>query len=63
MTPLAIFLAAAGALLIYEGVAIARHRTTISEYVWAASKASPLLPFAVGIVIGVLADHFWPLAR
>jgi len=42
-----------------EAYALSTNRTTLSRWVWTASKAFPLLPFIVGFVIGVLACHFF----
>lgn len=44
---------------LLEGFALKTNRTTLSRYVWIASKAWPPLPFIVGFVVGFLACHFW----
>lgn len=43
----------------FEAYAIKTSRTTLSRYVWTASKAFPLLPFIAGLLAGGLAVHFW----
>ena len=46
---------------VLEGYALRSGRTTLSRYVVSASRAWPLLPFVLGLIIGVLANHFfWP---
>jgi hypothetical protein len=44
---------------LLEGFALNTNRTTLSRWVWTVSKAFPLLPFIVGLTVGVLAGHFW----
>lgn len=44
---------------IGETYALKCNKTTLSRHVWNASKAFPLLPCLVGIVIGVVIGHFW----
>ena len=46
-------------LLAYEWYALTYGKPTLSRMVWRGSKAWPLLPFLVGLVIGGLAVHFW----
>lgn len=45
----------------YEVYALANQRPgdTISELFWAVSGAYPILPFCLGLVIGMLAGHFF----
>jgi hypothetical protein len=44
-------------LLVYEAIALVNHRPgdTISELFWAASTTRPILPFAMGLLMG----HFF----
>ena len=44
---------------IFEGYALANQKTTLSRFVWTATKAWPPLPFIAGFVAGFLACHFW----
>ncbi len=44
---------------VLEGWALNTNRMTLSRWVWTTSKAFPLLPFIVGLVVGILAGHFW----
>ena len=44
---------------VLEGWALQSHTTTLSQTVWGASEAFPLLPFLVGILVGGLGVHFW----
>lgn len=43
----------------FEGIALARGKTTLSRYVWTLSAAWPPLPFVCGFIAGFLACHFW----
>lgn len=43
----------------FETFALKTNRTTLSRFVWIASKAWPPLPFVAGFVAGFLACHFW----
>jgi len=52
-----IFLFVSFALI--ESFAIAKNKTTLSRFMWSASKSFPLLPFIVGLIVGVLACHFF----
>lgn len=46
---------------IGETYALKRNKTTLSRYVVNASKAWPLLPFLLGMLVGGLGVHFfWP---
>lgn len=54
-----VFLVITLLLLGGEFFALATDRTTLSRTVWLASKRFPLLPFLVGLTIGILAAHFW----
>ena len=49
------------ALISYEIYALANlsRGDTISEYFWAVSGKYPILPFFLGMLIGILAGHFW----
>ena len=43
-----------------EGFALVTRRIpTLSATIWQLTKRQPLLPFAIGLVIGALAVHFW----
>lgn len=42
-----------------ETYALQTDRTTMSRYVWNASKAFPALPLFVGLVAGFLFCHFF----
>lgn len=44
---------------IPEGLALATHGETLSEWVWRLSKAWPLIIFIAGLLAGGLAVHFW----
>jgi hypothetical protein len=44
---------------VLEGFALQTNRTTLSRWMWTVSKAFPLLPFVVGLIVGVLACHFF----
>jgi hypothetical protein len=44
---------------LFEGYALRHDKTTLSRFVWRASKRFPLLPFIAGFIVGVLASHFW----
>ena len=44
---------------VLESFALSTNRTTLSRWMWTASKAFPLLPFIVGLIVGVLAAHFF----
>lgn len=49
-------------IAILEAHAISKNKTTLSRYVWSATKAFPPLPFIVGLVVGFLGCHFfWPI--
>lgn len=52
-----LFFVASFALL--EWYALHTNRTTLSRYVWNASKRWPVLPFVLGCIVGGLAVHFW----
>lgn len=44
-----------------ETYALKNNKVTLSRYVVNASKAWPLLPFALGLIVGALGVHFfWP---
>lgn len=45
--------------VVLESYALRTGRTTLSRYVWKASKAWPPLPFIIGSVCGGAAVHFW----
>lgn len=47
------------AFAIFEGYALKNNRTTLSRLVWNATRAWPPLPFVIGVVVGMLASHFW----
>lgn len=51
--------AAAAVLLAYEWYAVAMQRLTVTEIVRRATGAYPPLGFLAGLVIGLLAAHFW----
>ena len=53
----ALSLIAFGAIEAYA--LIARRVATLSATVWALTKRHPLLPFALGLVVGALAIHFF----
>lgn len=57
-----IFLGLVGGLLVYEVVALANQGDgdTISEIAWEAVTDRPIVPFAVGVVVGHL---FWQAAK
>lgn len=65
MSMLGIFLSivalSVGALVAYELYALANPYAgdTISEYFWKVSDDYPILPFLLGLIVGVLAGHFW----
>ncbi len=42
-----------------ETYALKTNRTTMSRYIWNASKRFPPLPLFVGLVAGFLFCHFW----
>ena len=42
-----------------EGIALATDGTTLSQYVWTLSDHWRLLPWVCGVIVGVLACHFW----
>ena len=44
---------------IAEGYAIVAGKSTLSRFVWNLSKSFPLFPWIVGVLVGVLAAHFW----
>ena len=44
---------------VLEGHAIKANKTTLSRFVWNATKAWPPLPFVLGNFTGGLAVHFW----
>ncbi len=44
---------------VFEYVALTTGRTTLSRWVWNASKAWPPLVFVAGLIAGGLAVHFW----
>jgi hypothetical protein len=46
-----------------EGAAIISNRTTLSRTVWVISKNWPPFPWAVGVVVGFLAAHFFWIAQ
>lgn len=49
-------------LLIWEGFLLVKGKETVSRSVYEASKLYPILPFMLGLVIGVFAGHFfWSL--
>lgn len=58
----AAFLAAIAIVFaIAEGYALKTGRMTLSRWVWNMSKAWPPFPWAVGLLVGFLAAHFfWP---
>ena len=41
-------------LLVYELVAVAQHRLTISQLVWRESATRPWVPFGFGLLMGHL---------
>jgi len=41
----------------YRGMTDGQEGGTLSEMVWAGTKASPLVPFAMGMLMG---HWFWP---
>lgn len=43
----------------FETYALQTNRTTLSRFVWNATKAWPPLPFIVGLIIGFVCAHFW----
>jgi hypothetical protein len=43
----------------FETYALVNNKTTLSRLTWDASKEFPLLPWLVGVIVGVLATHFW----
>ena len=49
------------ALIGYESYALANAYPgdTISEYFWYVSGKYPILPFFLGLIIGILAGHFF----
>ena len=53
------WLVAIAALCLYEAWALKTGRTTLSRMVWRASAGFPLLPFLVGLGLGILAAHLW----
>ena len=54
------FVAAMIVFACIEGFALFTRRIpTLSATIWQLTKRQPLLPFAIGLVIGVLAVHFW----
>jgi hypothetical protein len=44
---------------VLEGYALKHNKTTLSRFIWNASKAWPPLPWVIGNVTGGLAVHFW----
>lgn len=36
-------------------------KSTISYIIATASRKRPIIAFAIGLVVGVLAGHFWPI--
>lgn len=42
-----------------EAYAFRHNTTTLSRYVYASSKAWPVLPFIIGLIVGAVAVHFW----
>ena len=44
---------------LLEGYALRNSKTTLSRFIWDASKAWPPLPFVIGTGVGILASHFW----
>lgn len=58
---LIISLLAVVALASYEILALINKKPgdTISEVFWWVSPRYPILVFLIGLVIGVLAGHFW----
>lgn len=52
-----VFLAASFAA--FEGYALKTGHMTLSRFTWTVSKAFPLFPWLVGVLVGVLACHFW----
>jgi len=52
-----VFLAASFAA--FEGYALTHGKTTLSRFTWNISKAFPLFPWLVGVLVGVLACHMW----
>lgn len=53
------WLFAAAFLLAYETYALITERRTLSRMVVDATRAWGVLPFVAGIVVGMLASHFW----
>jgi hypothetical protein len=54
------FVAAMIVFLCIEGFALVTRRIpTLSATIWQITKRQPILPFAIGLVVGVLAVHFW----
>lgn len=48
-----------GWMIGYESIALATHHPTLSRLVWRATRKTPVLPFIVIVVDGVLVYHFW----
>lgn len=44
---------------VFEGLAIYTGTPTLSQTVWSASEAFPLLPFLFGLLCGGLGVHFF----
>ena len=54
------FVAAMIVFACIEGFALVTRRIpTLSATTCPLTKRQPLLPFAIGLVVGVLAVHFW----
>ena len=48
------------AMIVFACFALFTRRIpTLSATIWQLTKRQPLLPFAIGLVIGALAVHFW----
>jgi hypothetical protein len=56
---LAWLIAIAASFAVFEGYALRNNKLTLSRFTWNASKAWPLLPFVMGLVVGGLATHFF----
>ena len=54
------FGAVALAFAFLEAYALVTRRIpTLSATIWQITKRQPLLPFVIGLVVGVLIVHFW----
>ena len=54
------FVAAMIMFACLEVFALATRRIkTLSATIWELTKRQPILPFVLGLIVGVLAVHFW----